>query len=203
MDMNFYTTKQISDLFGVTIRTVQMWADRGIISVNRTDGGHRRIAESEIAKIRDYLGLKTNPTEISDSNTVEKPGLQILLVEDDEYMLSLYEEAIKSWDHPATSVVTANDGYQALIEIGKHDFDLIVADIMMPNIDGAKMIDIIRRNQGDSAPTIAVVTSLEKDELYQQYAIPKDIAVFEKPVSFAQLHRLALSLSNSPDELPD
>lgn len=196
METNFYTTKQIADLFDVTIRTVQMWGDRGIISVIRTDGGHRRIAESEIEKIQRYLGLKTNADGSSTVSAQKQDGLKILLVEDDEYMLSLYEEAINSWQEPATSVVTANDGYQALIEIGKHDFDLIVADIMMPNIDGAKMIEIIRRNQGEKSPTIAIVTSLEKDQLYQQYAIPKDIEVFEKPVSFAQLHRLALSLSN-------
>ncbi len=196
METNFYTTKQIADLFDVTIRTVQMWGDRGIISVIRTDGGHRRIAESEIEKIQRYLGLKTNADGSSTVSAQKQDGLKILLVEDDEYMLSLYEEAINSWQEPATSVVTANDGYQALIEIGKHDFDLIVADIMMPNIDGAKMIEIIRRNQGEKSPTIAIVTSLEKAQLYQQYAIPKDIEVFEKPVSFAQLHRLALSLSN-------
>lgn len=202
MDMTFYTTKQIADLFEVTIRTVQMWGDRGIINVTRTEGGHRRIAESEIEKIRRYLGVTNHPAAPGVETAQKREGLQILLVEDDEYMLSLYEEAINSWDEPPTQVVTANDGYQALIEIGKHDFDLIVADIMMPNIDGAKMIEIIRRNQGDKAPTIAIVTSLEKDQLYQQYAIPEDIEVFEKPVSFAQLHRLAVSISKKYAKLP-
>lgn len=197
MDSSYYTTKQIADLFGVTIRAVQLWADKGVIDVIRTEGGHRRIAESEIEKIRHYLGDKT-PLVYQDV-VVNKADSQlyILLVEDDEYMLNLYEEAIKSWDAPAAIVVKASDGYQALIEVGKHDFDLIVADIMMPNIDGAKMIEMIRRNYQQKSPAIAIVTSLSNDQLRQQYSIPEDITIFEKPVSFAQLQRLAMSLHKS------
>ncbi len=197
METTYYTTKQVADLFDVTIRAVQLWADKGVINVTRTEGGHRRIAEGEIAKIRHYLGGRSNSLATFDNEEANDDRIYILLVEDDEYMLSLYKEAINSWEAPATKVVTASDGYQALIEVGKHDFDLIVADIVMPNIDGAKMIEIIRRNNAERPPVIAVVTSLEKAQLDQHYALPDDVAVFEKPVSFAQLHRLVLSLSKN------
>ncbi len=191
------TTKQVADIFNVTIRAVQLWADRGVINVSRTPGGHRRIAKSEIAKIRQHLQ--------QDPQTESFPGkpdystgqtLKILLVEDDKYMLSLYESVISEWSSPPVQVKTASDGYQALIEVGKTAFDLIITDIKMPNMDGARMIQIIRDNSGSNAPIIAVVTSLTNNELRSSFDLPEDITVFEKPVSYAQLQRLATTVYN-------
>ncbi|WP_438971163.1 response regulator [Methylophaga sp.] len=189
---NSLTTKQVADLFNVTIRAVQLWADKGVITVSRTPGGHRRIAKEELSKIRDHLHQE--PSSVSSSGNIDfdtNNHLRILLVEDDTYMLSLYESVISEWQSPPVRVITANDGYQALIEVGKAAFDLIITDIKMPNIDGARMIKIIRQNSGDEAPRIAVVTSLTSTELRENYELPADVAIFEKPVSYAQLHRIA------------
>lgn len=191
-ETNSLTTKQVAEMFDVTIRAVQLWANKGVITVSRTPGGHRRIARTELAKIRDYL--HQNPPSDSDmesAGTTMGRALNILLVEDDKYMLALYSSVISEWQFPATHVVTANDGYQALIEVGKTAFDLIITDIRMPNIDGARMIKIIRENSIDPAPRIAVVTGLTKQELHEQYELPDDMEIFEKPVSYAQLHRFA------------
>ena len=63
-------------------------------------------------------------------------------------------------------------------------------------MDGARMIQIIRENSGSEAPSIAVVTSLSSSELRSSYDLPEDITVFEKPVSYAQLQRLATTVYN-------
>lgn len=190
------TTKQVADIFHVTIRAVQMWAEKGVIQVTRTPGGHRRIAREELPKIRSYINKHNHLGELSESINLEqgKQYLKILLVEDDEYMLSLYENVISSWQYPPVSVNTANDGYQALVEVGKTPFDLIITDIKMPNIDGAKMINIIKQNNHHDMTKIVVVTSLSPLELSQQYKLPTDVEVYEKPVSYAQLQRLATDI---------
>lgn len=191
------TTKQVADIFNVTIRAVQLWADRGVINVSRTPGGHRRIAKSEIAKIRQHI--QQYPQTEASSGKLDYPAektLKVLLVEDDKYMLSLYQSVISEWSSPSVQVTTASDGYQALIEVGKTAFDLIITDIKMPNMDGARMIQIIRENSGSEAPSIAVVTSLSSSELRSSYDLPEDITVFEKPVSYAQLQRLATAVYN-------
>jgi excisionase family DNA binding protein len=190
------TTKQVADIFHVTIRAVQLWAKKGLIQVTRTPGGHRRIAREELPKIRSYLNQQNHLVESSGSINHEQSlqYLKILLVEDDEYMLSLYENVITSWQYPPVSVNTANDGYQALVEVGKTLFDLIITDIKMPNIDGAKMINIIKQNNHHDMAKIVVVTSLSPLEISEQYKLPTDVDVYEKPVSYAQLQRLAIDI---------
>lgn len=193
MDKDDLTTKQVADIFNVTIRAVQLWAEKGLVKVTRTPGGHRRISRDELPKIRHYLrqhGHLAAYPEPSNRQS-DKQQLHILLVEDDQYMLSLYENVISTWESPPVSVHTASDGYQALIEVGKTHFDLIITDIKMPNIDGAKMINIIKENNDSDSTRIVVVTSLSKVDLLEQYQLPADIDVYEKPVSYAQLQRLA------------
>ncbi len=42
-------------------------------------------------------------------------------------------------------VVSAGDGYDALMAVSNQRFDLIVSDIDMPNLDGLKLLDIINQ----------------------------------------------------------
>jgi excisionase family DNA binding protein len=190
------TTKQVAELFGVTVRTVQTWANKGYIEVTRTAGGHRRIAESELAKLR--IKLKANDSE---TNIHLKPELSkydnclnILIVDDDEHMLMLYEGIISEWQAPKVQVTTATDGYQALIAIGKKDFDVVFTDILMPHMDGAVMIKMILSTLGSKSPEIIVVTSMMESELRDSYDIPDQIIICEKPISYAQLYRLAIQV---------
>ncbi len=60
------------------------------------------------------------------------------------------------------SVITADDGFAALEQVEKHDFDLILMDIQMPEMDGYRATAEIR-NHDDPAkrmiPIIALTSS--------------------------------------------
>jgi len=51
MEEQLYTTTKVAKIFGVTPRTVQMWADSGMIRVTKTLGGHRRITAQEVDRL--------------------------------------------------------------------------------------------------------------------------------------------------------
>jgi two-component system response regulator AtoC len=62
-------------------------------------------------------------------------------------------------------VTTAGDGIEALIQIGHQQFDLIVSDIQMPNLDGLRLQELLRV-KGINTPVILVTGSeSEEDEL--------------------------------------
>ena len=48
----YYTTRRVAGLFGVSLRTVQLWCDSGILKFAKTPGGHRRILGSGIIALR-------------------------------------------------------------------------------------------------------------------------------------------------------
>jgi DNA-binding NtrC family response regulator len=66
----------------------------------------------------------------------------ILLVEDDLSMLETLSLAMRSKGH---NVVTAQNGEQGIATIAENRFDLVITDILMPQVDGLGMIDELKQ----------------------------------------------------------
>ena len=58
------------------------------------------------------------------------------------------------------SITTASDGEQAIVEFSKDTFDLILLDIMMPNLDGLEAMKIIREK---SSVPIFIMSAKDQD----------------------------------------
>ena len=76
----------------------------------------------------------------------EGPRL-VLLVEDDLVSSALVESYLRE---AGFEVVTANDGGDALVELGRRHFDLIVLDINIPTLSGLKVFEIMLQKQLDT-----------------------------------------------------
>ena len=76
----------------------------------------------------------------------------IIIIEDDELTRELYREVLKADGH---TILEANDGSEGLKLFEKNDVDLIITDLLMPNVDGMEVIITIRKSQPD-LPIIAV-----------------------------------------------
>ncbi len=64
---------------------------------------------------------------------------RVLVVDDDEGIREALTEYLETLEY---SVVHASDGEDALNKYAKGDFEIILADLMMPNVDG---MDLLRR----------------------------------------------------------
>jgi len=197
MEQELYTTTQAAKIFGVTPRTIQMWADNDLIEVTKTLGGHRRITAKEIERLAVQLGKKlpqnpeiTDTTDVIGDSTGFDGTVRIMLVDDDKDLLKLYQMQIESWQTPKTEVFLASDGYEALLQIGAKKPDIVITDLKMPRMDGAHMIKIIQQNLDMDHCQIVVVTGLNKDEIHHQYELPDNVVLEEKPIPFARIQRL-------------
>ena len=198
MAQELYTTTQTAKIFGVTPRTIQMWADSGMIQVTKTLGGHRRITAEEVERLAEKLGKKLpHMEEAMSSSTAEtvKPhaagdAVRIMIVDDDKDLLKLYQMQIESWQTPKTEVYLASDGYEALLLIGSKKPDIIITDLKMPRMDGGHMIRAIQDNPDMEHCQIVVVTGLSKDEIHQNFDLPENVILEEKPIPFARIQRL-------------
>jgi excisionase family DNA binding protein len=206
MEQALYTTTQAAKIFGVTPRTIQMWADSGMIEVTKTLGGHRRITADEIERLAKRFG-KVLPENDETSNqpdsstAVREPdgSVRIMIVDDDKDLLKLYQMQIESWQTPKTEVYLASDGYDALLQIGAKKPDIIITDLKMPRMDGGHMIKIIQQNPDMDHCQIVVVTGLNKDEIQQNFELPDSVVLEEKPISFARIQRLVNDYLNNSD----
>lgn len=86
-------------------------------------------------------------------------SISVLLVEDDENTrLALYQ----SLSLYCKKIVCAKDGLEGFNEFFKDDFDIVITDINLPNLNGLEMLDEIKKR----APhlTSIVITSYDTNE---------------------------------------
>lgn len=197
MEEQLYTTTKVAKIFGVTPRTIQMWADSGMIKVTKTLGGHRRITAQEVDRLARELGRGRRDLSAQEAAKQADPAersrddvVRVMIVDDDKDLLKLYQMQIESWQTPKTQVFLAHDGYDALLQIGSKKPDIIITDLRMPRMDGGHMINVIKQNPDMDHCQIVVVTGLNKDEIHQEYELPDNVLVEEKPIPFARIQRL-------------
>ena len=66
---------------------------------------------------------------------------QILLVEDEQQLMALTEALL---DERGYSVTTAQDGGSALDALTSSEFDLVILDLNLPDIDGLEVLSKCR-----------------------------------------------------------
>ena len=87
--------------------------------------------------------------------------MKILICEDEEIMLTALEFRLR---RQGFQVILAQDGRQALEKVQSENPDLIVADIMMPYVNGLELIQHVRTELNNDVPII-VMSAIEQDDV--------------------------------------
>lgn len=84
---------------------------------------------------------------------------KILLVDDDAHLLELIRTLLKQKGY---EVVVASSGQECLDKLKKMKPDLILLDVMMPDMDGKEVCRRIRANPETKSLKIAFLTVMQK-----------------------------------------
>ena len=106
----------------------------------------------------------------------------ILVVEDDKSATRLMQVILSEAGY---NVKIASDGMKALKLLDKEYIDLIIADLMMPEMNGHEFINTIRSN-GMDTPVIVVTAKLLAEDKYQAFIEGADDYI-TKPVDVQEL----------------
>lgn len=112
--------------------------------------------------------------------------MKILIVEDDKLTLKTIAHTLKDKGY---DVVTAEDGFKALEMIQKSKADLIISDIMMPNISGLEFLNLLKQFYYNTVPII-LISSLNKTNLLQCALELGATDFITKPINFELLFQL-------------
>lgn len=82
---------------------------------------------------------------------------KILLVDDDPLLVRMYQ---KKFENDGYIVATAGDGEAALQRVSELKPDLILLDIMMPKINGLKILEIIKNNTATANIPVVLLTNV-------------------------------------------
>jgi excisionase family DNA binding protein len=191
--MKFCTTREAAEMLGVSLKTAQLWSESGLLEAWRTEGGHRRIYRDSVQRLLvESAGAKTPIAE--EAEPASARTLSILVAEDDDNLRRLYSMQLRTWSM-APKVMVVPTGFEALLEIGRHAPDLLITDLRMPEIDGFRMLRILRNVEELNQMRIVVVSGLDREEIAANGGVPEDVVVFPKPIPFVALEQLAVSIA--------
>lgn len=109
----------------------------------------------------------------------------VLIIDDDPAILILFEEYLKSKGYATTP---ASNGRQGLEMMKQKKPDLIITDIMMPEMDGREMIHAVRELDPD-LPIIAISGGVKRTPMFLLTHAQKSGAcrIFHKPVELSAM----------------
>lgn len=107
---------------------------------------------------------RTAAKEEQKSDFADKSKYKVLVVDDNKVNLRVAKGVLKPYK---VQLVTATSGFEAIAKIQEEDFDLILMDHMMPEMDGvdtAKNIKQLAEGKYASIPIIAVTANTLDDQ---------------------------------------
>ncbi|HWR04230.1 MAG TPA: EAL domain-containing protein [Humidesulfovibrio sp.] len=135
--------------------------------------------------------------------------IDILAVDDEQVNLLLLTGLLR---REGVNIVTARSGYEALKLIDKHDFALILLDVMMPGLDGFTTAERIRAEETTRHIPIIFITAISKEQRhvfkgYEAGAVDYLIKPFEHEILknkvqvFVDMHRQRLAVQRASEAL--
>ena len=112
-------------------------------------------------------------------------GLRILIADDDGGICHTLQEILESCD---CTVETAHDGAEALIRIQQGHFDLVLSDVVMPNMDGYELYQAIKRDHPELPILMMTSFHYDKDHIIKRSRLQGlEGVIFKKPVDPGRL----------------
>ncbi len=91
-------------------------------------------------------------------------------------------------------VVTVSNGIEVINELEKNEYDLVLMDVQMPEMDGLEATEHIRKVMKSNIPIVALSASSFEDELKKCLAFGMN-AYIVKPIDIVKLSDIIDTLS--------
>jgi two-component system alkaline phosphatase synthesis response regulator PhoP len=139
-----------------------------------TPGGHRRYRRSDLEAFLDRSGPGGRP----------KAGPLVLLVDDDEKVRELVRVNLEFEGYTVREAGSAQQGLEAIAEAKP---DLVLLDVMMPQVDGWEMLRQIQDQYGAGAIPVIMFSGQADEAVQTQAASVGAHAFVGKPFDLQQL----------------
>ena len=195
VEKSFCTTREAATQLGVSVGTVQLWVENGLLQAWKTAGGHRRVLRDSVESLL-HRKRPAAPAMAPPPAVCAERSLRIMVVEDDPSLLSLYKNQIARWPL-ATDLILIDNAINALLHLGRGGPDLLISDLLMPGMDGFGMLEVLHKAPEMAATTVVVVTGLDPNDVQARGGVPPGVEVLAKPIPFSRLLDIAQSVAQN------
>jgi excisionase family DNA binding protein len=178
--MEILTVSQAGKCCKVSSKTIINWVEAGHLKAYKTVGGHRRIKQEDLDQ---FLRDKGMPLPEEPKGEERK---KILVVDDDKIIVETIVQSLEE-DEYGYEMISASDGFEAGLQVSHFKPDLLILDIMMPDINGYEVCQKIKLNPETKDIKIIVLSAYLNDEAFKQMKEYGADACFSKPLPLEQL----------------
>jgi len=132
---DWLTLGQAAKYLGVAQSTIRKWSDTGRVPAFYTPGGHRRYRRMDLDAFLERSGPGGKP----------KDGPTVLVVDDDPGVRQVVRLSLELEGYLVKEAGGAEEGLAA---VENEAPDLILLDVMMPQVDGWEMLRQIQERHG-------------------------------------------------------
>jgi len=129
------------------------------------------------------------------------PQKKILAVDDERHIVRLIQVNL---ERAGYKVITAYDGREALKKIEEERPDLVVLDVMMPNMNGLETLKQIRSTPTmRDLPVIMLTAKAQDQDIFQGYSYGADVYLtkpFNPPELLTFVNRIFNDMETQDDE---
>jgi len=180
--LDYLTTGEAAKACGVRVNTIKRWIRNGDIEATLTPGGHWRIPRQAFERSLHAWNIHAPKSPQGEEAT------RILVVDDDPEIHDLVCGAM-DMSHYTCEISSAYDGYAGLMQVGLIRPQLLVLDIMLPEING---LEIIRRLKDQpelsaSMRILALTGAQDRKLVVHRLKAAAPDAILFKPVSIQEL----------------
>lgn len=129
-------------------------------------------------------------------------SFDILIVDDDPINLEILKARLKDIGY---TFDTASNGALAIEKIGEHHFDVVLTDLMMPEVDGMDLLAAVKKQSPQTE--VIIMTAYATVDNAVQALLNGAVDYLQKPINLEELYiklkklMLVRSLTRSTDEL--
>lgn len=174
------TVFKASKYCSVSPKTIINWIESGLIKAYKTPGGHRRINRKDLIAFLEKQGMPIPEKETGTGR------IKILVVDDDPIIVESIVQALEE-DEYDYEVISAADGFEAGIQVSHFKPDLLILDIMMPDIKGFDVCKKIKSTPETRDTKIIVLSAYLDEEKFKQMKEYGADACYSKPLPLPQL----------------
>ncbi len=107
----------------------------------------------------------------------------ILLVDDQRDILRLLHSTLDTLKNQELDIIEAPSGEEAILEMGRHQIDLLIADYLLPGMTGIELMHKVRAKHPDVK--VILITGMTERKARDEMLNAGAIAIFDKPIPLA------------------
>jgi len=148
------TIPEAASFCAVDRGTMGRWVKSGGLKVSVTPGGHHRILKEDMESFLIDNGMYPLATK-------NYPRNRILIVDDDPTIQKALSQTLFNYKYETE---TAGDGFEAGIKTVQFRPDLIILDLIMPEMDGFEVCRYLKNDPTTSDVKILILTGYDTEE---------------------------------------